>query len=181
MADAKHYVNNEKFLDALIERKKLVEAALAADKEKPLVSNYIGECIYMISKNLANRPNFIAYSYKDEMISDGIENALRYIDNFDPSKSKNPFAYYTQIIYYAFLRRIDSEKKQSYIKHSLVNNGALSFDVNDFDSAEDFAEFTSGIANNFFDDSFIKKKETKRKARARKTVETSIDLTEFMQ
>ena len=70
-----------------------------------------------IAEGLSHKPNFINYSYRDEMISDGIENCLMYFANFDETKSKNPFAYFTQIIYYAFLRRIQKEKKQLYVKY----------------------------------------------------------------
>jgi hypothetical protein len=70
-----------------------------------------------IAEGLSHKPNFINYTYRDEMICDGIENCLMYFNNFNPEKSKNPFAYFTQIIYYAFLRRIQKEKKQTYIKY----------------------------------------------------------------
>ena len=115
-----HYVNNADFLAAIKEYKKQVVDAEAAGLEKPQVSNYIGECILKIANHLSYKPNFINYSYKDDMILDGIENCIQYIDNFDPDKSSNPFAYFTQIIFYAFLRRIAKEKKQSYIKNRLI-------------------------------------------------------------
>ena len=86
----------------------------------PPVTNYIGECFLKIATHLSYRPNFINYSYRDEMISDGIQNCLQYAYNFDPEKSKNPFAYFTQIIYYAFLRRIQAEKKQVHIKNQSI-------------------------------------------------------------
>ena len=73
-----------------------------------------------IANGLSYRPNFINYTYKQEMISDGIENCLQYIHNFNPEKSKNPFAYFTQIIYYAFIRRIQKEKKQTHVKHKMI-------------------------------------------------------------
>jgi DNA-directed RNA polymerase specialized sigma24 family protein len=88
----------------------------------PVASNYIGECIWLIANRLSTNRNFIGYTYREEMIGDAIENCLRYLHNFDPDKSKNPFAYFTQIMYYAFLRRIDKEKKQSYIKYKSIEN-----------------------------------------------------------
>ena len=91
-------------------------------KEKPPVTNYIGECFLKIANHLSYRPNFINYTYRDDMISDGIENCLQYMYNFNPDKSKNPFAYFTQIIYYAFIRRIQKEKKQTLIKNKLISN-----------------------------------------------------------
>lgn len=87
---------------------------------KPRVSEYIGECIMMIAQRLATKPNFANYVHREEMVGDGIENCLMYIDNFDPNKSKNPFAYFTQIIYYAFVRRIQKEKKQMYVKMKML-------------------------------------------------------------
>ena len=115
-----HYVDNAKFLEAMKEWKDQCRDAEETGDEKPRISNYIGECFLKIANGLSYRPNFINYSYKQEMISDGIENCLQYIHNFDPDKSKNPFSYFTQIIYYAFLRRISAEKKQVHIKNKLI-------------------------------------------------------------
>ena len=115
-----HYVDNKKFLAAIVERKEQIKEAEGVGESKPQISNYLGECILKISNHLSYRPNFINYTYKEEMISDGIENCLQYIDNFDPEKSKNPFAYFTQIIYYAFIRRIAKEKKQQKIKERIL-------------------------------------------------------------
>ena len=110
---ATHYVDNKHLFAVIIEYKASVAEAKANDKPKPLIPNYVGECILLIAKRLSTKPNFVNYSYRDEMISDGIENCISYFDNFDPEKSNNPFAYFTQIIYFAFLRRIQKEKKQT--------------------------------------------------------------------
>jgi DNA-directed RNA polymerase specialized sigma24 family protein len=112
----KNYVNNKDFLEALVQYKKSCQEAEDAGDERPRVPDYIGTCIYQIGTRLATKPNFSGYSYKEDMISDGIENCLLYINNFDSEKSSNPFAYFTQIIWYAFLRRIAKEKKQMYIR-----------------------------------------------------------------
>lgn len=112
----RNYVNNKDLLEALIVYQKLCKEAEDSGEEKPRVPNYVGECIYQIATRLSTKPNFSGYSYKDDMISDGIENCLQYIHNFDPEKSSNPFAYFTQIIWFAFLRRIQKEKKQMYIR-----------------------------------------------------------------
>ena len=127
MAEKKkvHYVDNKKFLAAIVERKVLLKEAEDEDDPKPQISNYLGECILKIANHLSYRPNFINYTYKEEMISDGIENCLQYIDNFDPEKSKNPFAYFTQIIYYAFIRRIAKEKKQQKIKDRILKSSNI--------------------------------------------------------
>lgn len=115
-----HYLDNKEFLSALVEYKKSVAKAEANGLEKPRVNNYIGECFLKIATHLSYRPNFINYMYKDDMICDGIENCIQYVDNFDPEKSKNPFAYFTQIVFYAFLRRIAKEKRQMDIKDKLI-------------------------------------------------------------
>jgi hypothetical protein len=120
-----HYVNNKEFLAAMVEWKGEVAAAEAAGEPKPRVPNYIGECFLKIANHLSYRPNFINYTYKEEMISDGIENCLQYISNFNPEKSSNPFAYFTQIIYFAFIRRITKEKKQSKIKDKLLKRSNI--------------------------------------------------------
>lgn len=117
-----HYVDNKKLLVHLTQHREAVVAARAKSAPKPRISNYIGECILLIANKLSNRPNFINYPFKEEMIGDGIENCLMYIDNFDPSKSSNPFAYITQIIYFAFIRRITKEKKHLYTKHKLMES-----------------------------------------------------------
>lgn len=115
-----HYINNETFLKELIEYKKAVRKAKKEGTKPPGVSNYIGQCFLDIANNLAKKPNFANYIFKEEMISDGIENCIMYTANFDEKKSRNPFAFFTQIIYYAFLRRISKEKKQLYIKMKCI-------------------------------------------------------------
>ena len=117
-----HYVDNKKFLVAMTEYRALRIKAEEEGKPRPTVTNYIGECYLKIANHLSYRPNFINYTYRDDMISDGIENCLQYMDNFDPEKSKNPFAYFTQIIYYAFIRRIQKEKKQQEVKQKMIAN-----------------------------------------------------------
>ena len=120
-----HYVDNAKFLQAMKDWKEQCKDAEEAGDEPPRISDYIGECFLKIANGLSFRPNFINYTYRQEMISDGIENCLQYIHNFNPEKSKNPFAYFTQIIYYAFIRRIQKEKKQTTIKQKLILKSGL--------------------------------------------------------
>ena len=115
-----HYVDNKKFLQAMIEYQDKCKKAEERNRKKPPVTNYIGECFLKIANHLSYRPNFINYTYRDDMISDGIENCLQYMSNFNPEKSNNPFAYFTQIIYYAFIRRIQKEKKQAHVKHRMI-------------------------------------------------------------
>ena len=115
-----YYVNNKEFLAAITEYRQKVLAAKESGKPRPRVTNYLGECFLKIATHLSYKPNFVNYMFREDMICDGIENCLQYIDNFDPEKSKNPFAYFTQIIYYAFLRRIQKEKKQLEIKGKIL-------------------------------------------------------------
>jgi DNA-directed RNA polymerase specialized sigma subunit len=117
-----HYVDNEKFLKEMIIYKRGFDEAKEKDELPPMISEYLGECFMKIAQRLSLRPNFINYAFKDDMISDGIENCIQYIKNFNPEKSSNPFAYFTQIIYYAFIRRIQKEKKQLYIKYKTMES-----------------------------------------------------------
>jgi DNA-directed RNA polymerase specialized sigma24 family protein len=120
-----HYVDNKMFLQAMIEYRDKCKKAEENNRTKPLVTNYIGECFLKIANHLSYRPNFINYTYRDDMISDGIENCLQYMSNFNPEKSSNPFAYFTQIIYYAFIRRIQKEKKQMQVKAKIIANAGV--------------------------------------------------------
>lgn len=162
------YVNNADFLTAIKEYKVKVQEAETSGQTKPQIPNYLGECIYKIATHLSYKPNFINYTYKDEMILDGIENCIRYFDNFDPDKSSNPFAYFTQIIYFAFIRRISKENKHSYIKNKLIRDvGVDFFDIQDHDEDGIFhnayIEFMQSASSNFDDSYMTKKKEVKKK------------------
>ena len=117
---SEHYVNNKELLEALIVYRTKVAHAKENNLPKPRISNYLGECFLKIATHLSYKPNFVNYMFRDDMISDGIENCVQYIHNFDPNKSSNPFAYFTQIIHYAFLRRIQKEKKQLEIKTKII-------------------------------------------------------------
>lgn len=116
MSKSSHYINNETFLKQIVEHKRAVKRAEKEGLPKPGVNDYIGKCFMDIAENLAKKPNFANYPFKEEMIGDAVENCIMYATNFNPAKSKNPFAFFTQIIFYAFLRRITKEKKQLYIK-----------------------------------------------------------------
>lgn len=131
MAKKRNYVNNPDLLQALIDYRAACKEAEDSGESIPRVPEYVGSCILLIATRLATKPNFSGYSYKEEMISDGIENCLQYIHNFDPEKSANPFAYFTQIIWYAFLRRIQKEKKQTYIRFKASQNMMTEAIIND--------------------------------------------------
>ena len=116
---SEHYVNNKDFYQALVEYNKKIEEAKAQGLPKPRITNYLGDCFLRIANHLAYKPNFVNYMFKDDMICDGIENCVQYIHNFDTERT-NPFAYFTQIVYYDFLRRIAKEKKQLEIKSKII-------------------------------------------------------------
>ena len=141
-----HYVNNKEFTAAVITHNQACKQAEKDGVDKPRVTEYIGECIYKIATRLSTKPNFINYSYRDEMICDGIENCLQYIENFNSEKSMNAFAYVTQIIYFAFLRRIHKEKKQAAIKQKSIAQAGFLFDT--FDTIDGD---TTGMSNQYID------------------------------
>ncbi|BCU95463.1 MAG: hypothetical protein CM15mV9_0740 [uncultured marine virus] len=151
---SEHYVNNKELLQALIVYREKVAHAKENDLPKPRITNYLGECFLKIATHLSYKPNFVNYMFRDDMISDGIENCVQYIHNFDPEKSKNPFAYFTQIIHYAFLRRIQKEKKQLDIKTKIiertgfdevmkVDDNSLSGDSSEYNTIKDNIQYKS--------------------------------------
>lgn len=149
----RNYVNNSDLLNALIEYQAKCKEAEDSGEEKPKVPNYIGECIQQISNKLSTKPNFSGYSFREDMVMDGIENCLQYMHNFDSNKTQNPFAYFTQIIWYAFLRRIAKEKKQMYIRykssHEMISMGET------YEGGEEIAMHLNTSAeyiNNFIED-----------------------------
>jgi hypothetical protein len=167
-----HYVDNKEFLKEMIKWKAKYDSAESSGRKTPPVSSYIAESFLKIAEHLSYRPNFMNYPYREEMVGDGIENCLMYAHNFDPSKSKNPFSYFTQIIYFAFLRRIEKEKKQSYIKYKIMEDNADEkfhrwFKENYFakDSSASFREIFNLSENdvNKFEDTKVKKKKKTKK------------------
>jgi DNA-directed RNA polymerase specialized sigma24 family protein len=125
MAKARNYINNKTLYTSMVEYKTKLTESKREEKAKPQVSNYIGQSILLICNNLAKKPNFSGYTYKQDMISDGIIDCIAAVDNFDPDRTNNPFAYFTQIAWNAFIRRIHKEKKQTYIKHKNFENSFL--------------------------------------------------------
>jgi hypothetical protein len=147
-----NYVNNKDFLEAISVYRKKVLDAKEKGLPKPRVPNYIGDCFLKIATHLSYKPNFVNYMFRDEMISDGIENCLQYIHNFDPEKSSNPFAYFTQVIYFAFLRRIAKEKKQLEIKTKILERSGYEHVM----YTESFEGDMAGLNQNYSDMSGIK-------------------------
>jgi len=136
---SENYVNNKDFLDALMLYRKSVEATFIQkygreptkdDRSqtwdtKPPIPRYIGECFLKIATHLSYKPNFVNYMFREDMVCDAVENCLQYIHNFNPEKSTNPFAYFTQVTWYAFLRRIAKEKKQLEIKSKILEKSGF--------------------------------------------------------
>lgn len=189
----KHYVNNEQFLSEMKVFRAEVLKSKTEGTERPRVPNYIGDCLFKIATHLARKPNFANYTFKEDMVSDGVENCLLYIDNFDPDKSSNPFAYFTQIIYYAFLRRIQKEKKHLYIKYKSMENEVINQLIEN-----NGEEYVTGHLNGAMHDSYseefisdfiktfeVNKKQKVEKAATKKTPKpkkkTASALEEFME
>jgi hypothetical protein len=129
-----NYVDNKVFLKEMVAYRKAVRKAKREGLEKPRVPEYVGSCFLLIAENMSHKYNFLTYSWRDEMVGDAIENCIMYVDNFNPSKSKNPFAYFSQIVYYAFLRRIQREKKQLYVKYKSTELHGILDDFNQMES-----------------------------------------------
>jgi hypothetical protein len=136
-----HYVSNSDFLAAIKQYKISVAEAESKGFPSPVIPNYLGECLLKIATHLSYKPNFVNYSYREEMISDGVENCIQYLSNFDPDKSSNPFSYFTQVIWFAFLRRIAKEKKQTYIKGKLIQE--IPFDAFELQEHDEEGRYTN--------------------------------------
>ena len=181
---AEHYVDNQRFLLEMTEYQNERKTAKENGIELPPCPDYIGECFLKIAQRLSFRPNFINYAFREDMISDGIENCVQYMNNFNPEKSKNPFAYFTQIIYYAFLRRIQKEKKQLYIKYKSMESAPSLFEnveLSENDANRGYPQETMNADQkaNMYD--FIKNFEDAKKAKsvAKKPTKTT-NLEYFM-
>lgn len=130
-----HYVNNRDFFNALVDYRQKVYEARENGEPIPRVPNYIGECLLKIATHVSFKPNWVNYSYKEDMVSDSIENSIQYIMNFNPERSSNPFAYFTSVIENAFKRRILKEKRQMDIKEKILEQSG--FDEVFFDDGSD--------------------------------------------
>ena len=177
-----HYIDNEEFLKEMIIYKREFDEAKSKNELPPMISEYLGECFMKIAQRLSFRPNFINYAFKDDMISDGIENCVQYIKNFNPEKSSNPFAYFTQIIYYAFIRRIQKEKKQLYIKYKTMDSQAAmseNVEISQHDQEQNYSyeTMTNDQKVNMYNFiSNFEESKKKKKAIAKKKSSTNLEL-----
>lgn len=167
---SKQYIDNSQFLVAMIEWKKKIREAEDCGEKNPPVCTYIAECFINISEHLSYRPNFMNYPFREDMVGDGIENCILYAHNFDENKSKNPFSYFTQIIYYAFLRRIEKEKKQAYVKFKLMKINDEGGEYTRWIKDKDFEDYNSSYDKEFrlLTDADLEKLEPKKKRKKRK-------------
>lgn len=168
----RHYVNNKDFYQSIVNYREV----LAADPQAR-IPEYIGLCIRNICERLSTKPNFVGYSFRDEMVSDGIENCIRAVHLFDPNKTSNPFAYFTQIAWNAFIRRITSEKREQYIKHKNIQNSYLSGEMDDMnygDSGGSIHQKSNDVSNDIisnFENKLTKSKKPNKIAGVEKFVE----------
>lgn len=187
-----HYVNNAEFSQAVVDYVKIVQEAKTQETKLPIVPDYIAQCFLRIAEGLSHKSNFIRYTYREEMVMDAVENCLKAIENYNLEAATrtgkpNAFAYFTQITWYAFLRRIAKEKKQQDIKLKyLTKSGIENFMVNEHGD-----DMTQQVAGAFIDtlrgriekvrhvDSEVKElvKEEKKK---RKSRSVDSDLTDFL-
>jgi hypothetical protein len=167
-----HYIDNKKFYIEMVDWKKQVKEAREVGEPVTPVTEYIGHCFLEIAENLSKKPNFMNYPFKDEMVGDGIENCLMYCENFDPDKSNNPFSYFTQIIYYAFLRRIQKEKKQNYIKYKFLES---------MDHDGDFTQYLKAIGITEEEQEIYKKQDEEKTEKKRKKRKKKKTLESFME
>lgn len=167
-----HYVDNKKFYAEIVKYREACEQARVEGKQEPRLPNYIGECIYKIAEKLSYKPCFMNYSFRDEMVDDGIENCIMYFKDFDPNKTQNPFAYFTQIIYYAFLRRISKEERNryttyKYFQETMILPGIADIGVDNTELSETSNLIPKQMYDNIneFMDRFEKKEAEKKKKR----------------
>jgi len=168
------YVNNKEFSAAVVEYVQTVMTDKNEGREARQIPNYIGECFMKIANGLSRSPNFMNYSYREDMVMDAVENCVKAIMNYDitkPTRTGNPnaFSYFTQISWYAFLRRIAKEKKQADIKQLLIEKGSIGnfaeFDDDDM-SGESMMEKVRQKNDSFHQDD--DKVETSKKTKTKK-------------
>ena len=188
-----HYVNNQEFSQAVVNYVGTVKEAKDAGKPIPVVTDYVATCFLRIAENLSHKSNFIRYTYREEMVMDAVENCLKAVENYDINASTrtgkpNAFAYFTQIIWYAFLRRITKEKKQQDIKEKYLSQSGIEA----FLAAEQ-GDMSTQVVTHFVDtlkdridkvkthDADLKAFAQKQKTRKKRAVNVDSDLSEFMK
>ena len=188
-----HYVNNQEFSAAVVDYVGTVKEAKDAGRPIPVVTDYVATCFLRIAENLSHKSNFIRYTYREEMVMDAVENCLKAVENYDINASTrtgkpNAFAYFTQIIWYAFLRRITKEKKQQDIKEKYLSQSGIEA----FLAAEQ-GDISTQVVTHFVDtlkdridkvkthDADLKAFAQKQKTRKKRAVNADSDLSEFLK
>ena len=188
-----HYVNNQEFSSAVVDYVGTIKEAKESGKPIPVVTDYVATCFLRIAENLSHKSNFIRYTYREEMVMDAVENCLKAVENYDINASTrtgkpNAFAYFTQIIWYAFLRRITKEKKQQDIKEKYLSQSGIEA----FLAAEQ-GDMSTQVVTNFVDtlkdridkvkthDADLKAFAQKQKTRKKRAVNVDSDLSEFLK
>lgn len=179
--DDSHYVDNKEFLNAFIKYNSLYKEAKEKGDKPPRIPDYIGRCFMKIAEKFSNHKSFIGYPYKDEMIADAIENCIMYAYDFDPNRGTNPFAYFTTVVWHAFVRRINKENKNKYIIYKSHQMKSHQYDNDIIDGNGTLYRLSEGNDNvipkdlydnitSYIDDyeKKIKEKKTKKKTKTAK-------------
>jgi methyl-accepting chemotaxis protein len=187
-----HYVNNKQFSQAVVDYANETKAAREAGESDPMVPNYIAECLLKMNEGLSHKSNFVRYTYREEMVMDGVENCLKALSNFDASAATrsgtpNAFGYFTQIAWFAFLRRIAKEKKQNDVRLKFIAESGMDEFMIDPDEDPEVAKAVQSFVDNLrrrIDDvkeKDQKVKDFKKKKMSNKRKSSDSDLTEFTQ
>ena len=187
-----HYVNNAQFSQAVVNYVEHANREVAAGRDKPIIPDYVAMCFLRIAEGLSHKANFVRYTYREEMVMDAVENCLKAIENYNLDTATrtgkpNAFAYFTQIAWYAFLRRIEKEKKQQDVKLKFIAEAGIEhfFDTSspeDFDdaSALPFLDELRGRIDLVKENDRLFKDYYKKEKRRRKAKVDS-DLSEFLE
>lgn len=191
--DKPHYVNNKEFSQAVVDYCERVAWCKKKGDKTPIVPNYIAECFLKIAEGLSHKSNFVRYTYREEMVMDAVENCLKAIENYNvetATRTGNPnaFAYFTQISWYAFLRRIQREKKQQDIKLKYISEAGVeafldghSNQERDYSNVVPFVDVLRHRIDIVKDaDAEFKEYVNEQKKRKRRTVKVDSDLTDFL-
>jgi len=186
-----HYVNNAQFSQAVVDYVSLANDASDNNNVKPIIPDYIARCFLKIAEGLSHKANFVRYTYREEMVMDAVENCLKAIENYDinkatRTKAPNAFAYFTQISWYAFLRRIQKEKKQQDIKIKYLTESGLELLMTEEFESNSAARQTQAFVDELRQRIDVVKdkdqdiKDYSKKERKKRTKHVDSDLTEFM-
>jgi len=189
-----HYVNNKEFSQAVVDYVKTVREAREKGKDDPIVTDYIARCFLKISEGLSHKSNFVRYTYREEMVMNAVENCLNAIGNYNieaaTRKGKpNAFGYFTQICWFAFIRRIKKEKKQQDVKLKfLAESGIEEFMIDpneDPQVAKAVQSFVDNLRRRIDDvkdkDKAVDEYKQKNVSHKRRSYSVDSDLSDFLE